>query len=58
VGAILCSAASASSAEEPLKLADAQLEPAKWTERSARARYGRGRQPYAVAVAETDVCRS
>lgn len=32
LGAILCSAASASSAEEPLKLADAQLEPAKWTE--------------------------
>ena len=32
VGAILCSTASVSSAEEPLKLADTQLEPAKWTE--------------------------
>src|SRR5262249_9844601 len=32
VGAILCFTASASWAEEPLKLADSQLEPVKWTE--------------------------
>ena len=32
VGAILCFTASAASAEEPLKLADSQLEPVKWTE--------------------------
>src|SRR6516165_1320524 len=32
VGAILCSSASAASAQEPLKLAGSQLEPVKWTE--------------------------
>src|SRR5215831_6869830 len=32
VGAILCFAASAAWAEEPLKLADSQLEPVEWTE--------------------------
>jgi membrane-bound lytic murein transglycosylase len=32
VGAILCFTASAESAEEPLKLADSQLEPVNWTE--------------------------
>src|SRR5260370_6756126 len=32
VGAILCCTASAAWAEEPLKLADSQLEPVKWTE--------------------------
>src|SRR5258707_1283823 len=32
VGAILCSTASAASAEEPLKLAGSQLEPVNWTE--------------------------
>jgi len=32
VGAILCFTASAAWAEEPLKLADSQLEPVKWTE--------------------------
>jgi membrane-bound lytic murein transglycosylase A len=32
VGAILCFRASATWAEEPLKLADAQLEPIEWTE--------------------------
>jgi membrane-bound lytic murein transglycosylase A len=32
VGAMLCSAAGAGSAEEPLKLAGSQLEPIKWTE--------------------------
>jgi hypothetical protein len=32
VGAILCSTASAASAQEPLKLAGSQLEPIKWTE--------------------------
>src|SRR5262245_25294844 len=32
VGAILCFTASAASAEGPLKLADTQLEPVKWTE--------------------------
>ena len=32
VGAILCSTASAASAEEPLKLAGSQLEPVSWTE--------------------------
>jgi len=32
VGAILCFTANAASAEEPLKLADSQLEPVKWTE--------------------------
>jgi membrane-bound lytic murein transglycosylase A len=34
VGAILCFTASAESAEEPLKLADSQLEPVNWTELS------------------------
>jgi membrane-bound lytic murein transglycosylase A len=32
VGAILCLTTSAASAEEPLQLADSQLEPVKWTE--------------------------
>jgi hypothetical protein len=32
VGVILCSATSIASAQEPLKLADSQLEPVKWTE--------------------------
>ena len=32
VGAILCFTASAAWAEDPLKLADSQLEPVKWTE--------------------------
>ena len=32
VGAMLCSPASAGSAEEPLKVAGSQLEPIKWTE--------------------------
>ena len=32
VGVILCLTANAASAEEPLKLADSQLEPVKWTE--------------------------
>src|SRR5205085_807219 len=32
VGAILCSTASATSAEEPLKFPGSQLEPVKWTE--------------------------
>ena len=32
VGAILCFSAGAASAQEPLKLAGSQLEPAKWTE--------------------------
>ena len=32
VGAILCLTTSAASAEEPLQLADSQLEPIKWTE--------------------------
>jgi membrane-bound lytic murein transglycosylase A len=32
VGVILCLTANAASAEEPLKLADSELEPVKWTE--------------------------
>jgi peptidoglycan lytic transglycosylase A len=32
VGVILCLTANAASAEDPLKLADSQLEPVKWTE--------------------------
>ena len=32
VGAILCFTASAAWAEDPLKLADSQLKPVKWTE--------------------------
>ena len=34
VGAILCFTASAAWAEDPLKLADSQLKPVKWTEAS------------------------
>jgi peptidoglycan lytic transglycosylase A len=32
IGAMLCFSANAASADEPLKLADSQLEPVKWTE--------------------------
>jgi hypothetical protein len=32
VGAILCCATDAASAEEPLKLTDSQLEPVKWAD--------------------------
>ena len=36
-GAVLCFAADAASAEEPLKLAGSQLEPVKWSELSGWA---------------------